>query len=131
MIDLTMLVIISTMGIMQADGSYDTEWELQLYEEHELYEYQLMCSPQTAGCTWPEPKKIIALYLPFKDMNPMWGGTTVLNHEILHAKGLNHQQIAEQYPNPVFDLFMVKYVPYDKSPKLLASIEHMRTSATP
>jgi len=127
MIDVTALVIIGMMGILQTDGSYDTEWTLALYEENELYEYQMVCSPQTAGCM-EVMFKTISIYLPFKDVIPMWGGTTVLNHEILHAQGLNHQQIAEQYPNPIFDEFMERYVPYDKSPKLLASIQHMRTS---
>jgi hypothetical protein len=119
MIDLTVLVMISTIGIIQSDGSFDTEWTLELYEEHELYEYQMRCSPQTAGCT-ERVTKYIAMYLPFKDQHPMWGGYTVLNHEILHAQGLNHEQIRDCCPNPVYE--NMNYVPYDKSPKFLHSM---------
>ena len=117
MIDFTALVFISMIGIIQDDGSYDTEWTLELYEKHELYEYQIRCSPQTAGCTEPVTK-YIAIYLPFKDANPMWGGVTVLRHEMLHAQGLNHEQIRECCPNPLYD-GSHEYVPYDKSPKYL------------
>lgn len=120
MIDVTALVFISMIGIIQDDGSYDTEWKLQLYEEHELYKYQMLCSPQTAGCTNPVTK-IIGMYLPMKDVHPMWGGVTVLYHEMLHAQGLNHEQIRECCPNPLYE--ESNYVPYDKSPKYLFSLQ--------
>ncbi len=120
MIDVTLLFMTTIIGIAQTNGSYDTEWNLQLYEEHELYKYQIVCSPQTAGCSNPVTK-IIAIYLPFKDVHPMWGGSTVLGHEILHAQGLNHEQIRDCCPNPLYET--QNYVPYDKSPKYLHSMQ--------
>jgi len=120
MIDVTVFVFISMIGISQGDGTYDTEWKIQLYEEHELYKYQMLCSPQTAGCSNPVTK-IIGMYLPMKDMHPMWGGTTVLRHEILHAEGLDHKQIRDCCPNPMYE--ENNYVLFDKSPKYLHSLQ--------
>ena len=120
MIDVTLLFMTTMIGIAQTDGSYDTEWNLQLYEEHELYKYQILCSPQTAGCSNPVTK-IIGMYMPMKNVNPMWGGVTVLGHEILHAQGLNHEQIRDCCPNPLYE--SMNYVPSDKSPKYLHSMQ--------
>ncbi len=120
MIDVTVLAIVSLIGIVQDDGSLDTEWNLTLFEEHELDLYYKNCLPQTAGCTQMHTKNIW-IYEPSLHARPMWGGGTVLHHEILHAQGLDHQQIRECCPNPDY-VTDYKYVPYDKSPKYLHAL---------
>ncbi len=122
MIDVTILALVSMIGIIDQDGTYDTEWKLTLFEEHELDGYYQNCLPRTAGCTQMHTKNIW-IYEPSLWARPMWGGGTVLYHEILHAQGLDHKQIRDCCPNPDYQVDQYVYEPYAKSPKLLHSIQ--------
>ena len=124
------LFITTTIGIPQDDGTYDLEWQLSIYPEHELNLYVENCPFFTAGCTNME-KKHIWLYGPLMNAIPWYGGQTILNHELLHARGLNHDQIKECCPNKIVAQYWDNISPYEyKSPKLLASIEHYKGQVT-
>jgi len=124
MIDLTVLAIVMMLPVMGLDEeTWDYEWTLTLYEDHELYLYLENCKPQTAGCTAMDGRKQVWILQSQMNAVPMWGGNTILNHEYQHARGLDHRQIAEQYPNDQLEDYYDRYVPQDKSPKLTYSIQ--------
>jgi len=119
------LLFIMSIGVPIEDGTYDTAWQLEVFPEGKLDDYHKYCNSGTGGCTLMEQKKIW-VYEPHMNGVPWYGGTTILWHELLHARGLDHNQIKQQYPNPSVNDYWNNYIPAEKSPKLIESIRLLK-----